>query len=615
VTESGNGRGAGAQWEELTSQRRGGGEVSRPRLKVPRGVVARPGRGQVTLDWQPVEGAAGYLVRRADRADGEFAPLEIGEPWVRPVPHPPLTDTTGTAGTEAWYRVAAVTAVDDHDQPASPAVAATPSRDGDGTCRVGVFADRVNGPLERPWRPMIGAERLSQLDHGVGNGGRHIGDEFAEALRLAHDELGVRAVRAHAILHDDLGVYREVDGEPAVDFSGIDRIYDRVLELGLRPIVEISFMPRDLASDPDSTVFHYGAIVSPPKDWTRWEQLVGDLTAHLVERYGSEEVRTWGFEVWNEANLDVFWSGTRDEYLRLYDVSVGAVKAVDAALPVGGPASAAAAWVDELLVHVNQSSAPIDFLSTHTYGNAPLDLRPIAARHGHPDLRLWWTEWGAHATHFNRAHDSVWSAAYLTRGMVSAMGRIEALAYWTVSDHFEELGRAPELLHGGFGLLALGNLRKPRWWALWMLEQLREQRLKSEVDGDGAGDLVNAVASSDPDGTTAIVVWNGTVDVTKSGGDELLDRQIQLEISGLSASAYRIRHRRLDEHHSNLNAMWAEVSGGRPWPDEAGWRRLHDEDRLADLVPPDEVRPAEGMVELRFALPMPAVSLIELTPA
>ena len=175
---------------------------------------------------------------------------------------------------------------------------------------------------------------------------------------MAHDELGVRAVRAHAILHDDLGVYREVDGQPVIDFAGIDRIYDRVLELGLRPIVEISFMPRDLASDPDRTVFHYGAIVSPPKDWNRWEQLVGDFTAHLVERYGRDEVRTWGFEVWNEANLEVFWSGTRDEYLRLYDVSVRAVKAVDAALPVGGPASAAAAWIDELLVHVNRSSAP-----------------------------------------------------------------------------------------------------------------------------------------------------------------------------------------------------------------------------------------------------------------
>ena len=221
--------------------------------------------------------------------------------------------------------------------------------------------------------------------------------------------------------------------------------------------------------------------MSPPRDWDRWEELVRDLTAHLVDRYGSDEVRRWAFEVWNEANLDVFWSGTREEYLRLYDVSVRAVKSVDAALIVGGPASAAGKWVDELLAHCRATGSPIDFVSTHTYGNAPLDLRPIAARHGYPGLPQWWTEWGAHASHFNPVHDSPWSAAYLVRGMASAMGRTEALAYWTVSDHFEELGRPPRLLHGGFGLLAVGNLRKPRWWGLWMMEQLLPQR--AGVDG------------------------------------------------------------------------------------------------------------------------------------
>jgi xylan 1,4-beta-xylosidase len=176
-------------------------------------------------------------------------------------------------------------------------------------------------------------------------------------------------------------------------------------------------------------VFAYDAIVSPPKDWKRWEALVADVAAHLVERYRRDEVRQWGFEIWNEATLDAFWSGTRAEYLHLYDVSARAVKSVDSALPVGGPASAAAAWIDELLDGVSRSGAPIDFLSTHTYGNAPLDLRPIAARHGRPDLAVWWTEWGAHASHFNGVHDTVWRGAYLVRGMVSAMRRTDAVAY------------------------------------------------------------------------------------------------------------------------------------------------------------------------------------------
>jgi xylan 1,4-beta-xylosidase len=605
----------GADWEQLTARRRTGAEgLGLPVLAAPPRVATREGRGQVTLDWEPVDGAAGYLVRRADAPDGDYRPLEIGEPWVRPVPHPPLTDTTGHPGRPAWYTVQAVAAVDDHGQPTSEPIGATPGVDGPATCLIDVDATRTVGPLHRPWRSMIGAEHLSQLEYGAGPGGSRIGDEFAEALRMAHDELGVQAVRALAILHDELGVYREVDGHPVHDFSAIDRIYDRVLDLGLRPIVEVSFMPHDLARDPDKTVFAYRAIVSPPDDWDRWEGLVGALAAHLVARYGREEVRQWGFEIWNEANLEVFWSGTRDEYLRLYDLSARAVKAVDAALPVGGPASAAAAWIDELLDGVAQSGAPLDFLSTHTYGQAPLDLRPIAARHGRPELALWWTEWGAHASHFNGVHDSVWSAAYLVRGMVSAMGRIDAVAYWTVSDHFEELGHPTALLHGGFGLLGVGNVRKPRWWALWMLEQLRPQRLALTAEGDAAGDMVDAVATRDDAGGLTIVVWNGTVDVTKVAGDPLLDRHVELIVEGLAAGRHRIRHRRLDEEHSNLNAAWARISHGRDWPDDTGWAELRAADRLEDAEPERKVESSDGMLRLAFELPMPAVSLIELDP-
>jgi xylan 1,4-beta-xylosidase len=615
-------RDARTDWEERIGRHTDVSTYRPPALDAPTGVRTSSGRGQVTVDWRPVEGAVGYLVQRSDNPDGPFEPVEVGEPLVRAVPHPPFTDTTGTPGRPVWYRVSAVGAVDDRSQRASEPVPATPSvgrgghDDGhsDGHCAVTVDASAPLGLVHRPWRPMIGTEHLSQLRYGAGPGGRHIGTEFAEALRMAHAQLGVRAVRAHAILHDELGVYREVDGQPVHDFGGIDEIYDQLLDMGLRPIVEIGFMPRDLARDPSRTVFEYDAIISPPRDWDRWAVLVADLTSHLVSRYGREEVRTWGFEVWNEANLEVFWSGTPEEYLRLYDVTARAVKSVDRALPVGGPASAAAGWLDLLLGHAQKSGSPVDFLSTHTYGNAPLDLRPMVARHGLPGLPLWWTEWGAHASHFNRAHDSVWSAAYLVRGMVSAMGRLEALAYWTVSDHFEELGRPRSLLHGGFGLLSVGNLRKPRWWGLWMLEQLRAELLPVTVTGDGAGDLVGAIGSVGPDRDIALVVWNGTADVTKSGGEPLLDRDVDLTVTGLPDGRYELRHRRLDEHHSNLNRAWDRLSGGRDWPDEAGWTELRRSDRLFDLEPPAEIEVSDGSVTVSFPLPMPAVSLIELIP-
>ena len=282
------------------------------------------------------------------------------------------------------------------------------------------------------------------------------------------------------------------------DFTGVDATYDALLALGLRPVVELSYMPRDLASDPDVTVFDYGAIVSPPKDWDRWAALITDLVQHLVDRYGLDEVRVrWSFEVWNEPNLEVFWSGTRDEFWRLYDVTVNAVRAVDDQLVVGGPSTAAAGWVDGLLEHVASSGAPVDFVSTHTYGNAPLDVRATLARHGREDAQIWWTEWGVSPTHFGNANDGVFSAAFLVRGMRSAAGRIDALSYWVVSDQFEELGRPPRLLHGGFGLRTVGELRKPRWWALWLLEQLGRDEVAATVTGDGADSLVEVWASRD----------------------------------------------------------------------------------------------------------------------
>lgn len=605
-----------ADWEGRIGRRTGAGEQDGT-LPPPAALRASPGRGQVTLDWDPAQGAVGYLVHRADAESGPFEVVDHGGNDVLAVPHPPYVDTSGERGREYWYAVAALPDVSRVGALSGPVCAASVAV-GPATVTVRLDAGCETGPLERPWRPMIGSEHLSLLLSEEEVGGRPIGAELGEALRRAHEDLGVETVRAHGILCDDLGVYREVDGRPVHDFTGVDRVYDAVRALGMRPVVELSYMPRDLASDPSRTVFAYRGVISPPRDWDRWADLVTALTAHLVERYGLEEVRDrWSFEVWNEANLDVFWTGSAQDYLRLYDVTVAAVRTVDPGIVVGGPSSAAAEWVGLLLEHAEVSGAPVDFVSTHTYGSPPLDLRPLLARHDRADARIWWTEWGPGSQHFHSVGDTVFAATFLLDGMASSMGRLESLSHWVVSDHFEELGRPQALAHGGFGLLTVGNLRKPRWWAMALLDRLGDTRLAATVEGDGARGLVSALGARADSGEVALLVWNSTLDQTRINGDELLARHVTVRVAGLSPGRHTLAHLRVDEAHSNIFAAWQEMSGPeRAWPDPAEWELLRGRDVLDELEPsrPVEVG-AGGVLETSFVLPQPGISYLAVTPA
>ena len=220
----------------------------------------------------------------------------------------------------------------------------------------------------------------------------------------------------------------------------------------------------------------------------------------------------------------------------------------------------------------------------------------------------------------NQVGDTVFAAAFLLRGMASALGRIEALSHWVASDHFEELGGPPELFHGGFGLLSVGNLRKPRYWALALLARMGRHQLRVEVSGDGAGGLVEALAARHDDGRTGILVWNGTLDQGKMAGDTRLDREVRLRVRVPPGSSCTARHYRIDAEHSNVVTAWEKLrarAGGpdrAAWPREGQWRTLRETNTLDELVAPAQVSAVDGLLELAFDLPMPGVSYLELAP-
>ncbi|MEH1016398.1 xylan 1,4-beta-xylosidase [Micromonospora sp. CPCC 206060] len=602
---------ARSDWEARISRRSDDRErPGTPDLPPPADLRAEAGVGHVRLSWSPVDGAVGYLVHRAPaEATGVLTPVDHLGGDVLAIPDPWYVDTTGEPGRAYTYAVACVPEVTVTGPLCEPVTATALSTTGEPpTVSLRVDATAPGTVLHRPWQPMIGSERLSQLLCRDRTGGRELGTELLAALRRVRDEIGVETVRAHSILHDDLGVYREVDGEPVHDFTRVDDTYDLLLSTGLRPVVEIGFMPRDLARDPERTVFEYQGIISPPRDWQRWADLVRALVRHLLDRYG-DEVLGWDFEVWNEANLEVFWSGTRAEWLRLYDVTAQAVKDVDPRIPVGGPSSAAAGWVDALLDHAAVSGAPVDFVSTHTYGSPPLDLRPTLRRLGFPDARILWTEWGVTPTHFHPVNDGTFAATFLLTGMRSAAGRVDALSYWVASDHFEELGRPPRLLHGGFGLITVGGIAKPRYHALWMLSRLGDTELPVRAGGDGAEGLVQTWASRHDDGSLAVLVWTSTLDQSKRDGDPALARRVALTVDG--AAGRPVRLTRLDRHHGDITTL-AERLGVDGWPDAAQSEALREVDTL-DAEPVDVVE-RNGSMVLELEVPQPGAVLVEVGP-
>jgi xylan 1,4-beta-xylosidase len=232
----------------------------------------------------------------------------------------------------------------------------------DSNTAVVVDASAPAHPFPHFWEKMFGSERAIVT----------LRESYLNDLRDVRKITGFEYVRFHAIFHDEVGIYDEdAQGHPLYNFSYVDQIYDGLLANGVRPFIELSFMPKKLAADKNALhPFWYKQNVSPPKDWNQWDDLITQFTKHLVDRYGIDEVSQWYFEVWNEPNLD-FWSGDPKQatYWQLYDHTARSIKQVSPRLRVGGPATAQAAWADAFIRHCAENKIPVDFVSSHVYGN------------------------------------------------------------------------------------------------------------------------------------------------------------------------------------------------------------------------------------------------------
>ncbi|HEX9223957.1 MAG TPA: glycosyl hydrolase [Candidatus Acidoferrales bacterium] len=456
------------------------------------------------------------------------------------------------------------------------------------------------------WEKMFGSGRaILSLRESYRN-------DLRETRRIA----GFEYVRFHAIFHDEAGLYDEdKDGKPFYNFSYVDQIYDGLLENHVRPFVELSFMPKRLSSDPSALhPFWYKQNVAPPKDWDKWEQLVEAFARHLVERYGIDEVSQWYFEVWNEPNID-FWAGNPKEatYYELYDRAARAIKRVSPRLRVGGPATAQAAWMDRFLAHCKEKNVPVDFASTHVYGNdraedvfgtherisrnqmvcrAVKKVHDQIAASPYPSMPLIWSEFNASYMNEPEVTDTAFMGPWIADTIRQCDGLVQMMSYWTFSDVFEEQGVVKTPFYGGFGLLAERSIPKAAFNDFALFHRLGETRL--DVGSD------SALVTRRKDGSLAIAVWN--LFLPEEAGSP---KTVTLHFKGRSGQP-SARVTIVDQEHGSPLPAWNKM--GRPaYPTIAQIEEL----RKAGALPAAQSQ-AISKGSLTLTLQPQALALIEI---
>lgn len=415
---------------------------------------------------------------------------------------------------------------------------------------------------------------------GTGRMGLALTKEYQEQLALVQAEIGFRHIRGHGLFCDDMAIYQQYEEngitKTEYNFTYLDRVMDSYLELGLRPFLELGFMPEKMARG-TQTVFYWKGNTTPPRDYGAWCGMVQALLRHLIERYGETEAVQWPVEVWNEPNLCGFWEhADMEEYFRLFHYTFDAVKEVDARFRVGGPAVCGGSdekWIRAFLEYCSRNQIPVDFITRHHYtiempeekghyaysklmkpedgfANLRTTRDIIDSFPAYKGLQIQITEFNTSYTPKGVIHDTNLNAAFIAHQLSRLGEGNESYSYWTFGDVFEEQGVPFTPFHGGFGLVAEGCIPKPTFWTFAFykkLQQKQESGAKCVYKDD------NMVLLKDAEGNYAGVAWK----VGKTGEiGEALERELSLPAQGRE---YTFLTKTVDEETCNPLKIWHDL--------------------------------------------------------
>lgn len=459
-------------------------------------------------------------------------------------------------------------------------------------------------------------------------------------------------------------VYTEdAEGKPIYSWTIVDRIFDTYHELGIKPLVEIGFMPEALSTHPEPYRHNFpkGTIFTgwayPPKDYRKWGELVFQFVAHLRERYGEAETKSWRWEIWNEPDIE-YWKGTPEEYFQLYDVSTAAILRALPGADVGGPdttgpaAPNAAAFLKEFLEHcahgnnfaTGKAGSPLDFVSFHPKGTtkwvdghvemglarqlASIDagFRIVASLPKYRQMPIVLGESDPEGCaacsarvypqngYRNRPQYASYTAA--TLGAIYELAQREGIRFaGAVTWAFEFEGQP---YFEGFRALATNGIDKPIVNLFRMFGLLGSERVNATSSGGLSADAIlkggvrgqpdiNVIAAR-KEHEVEILIWNYHDDDIS-----IAPSQVELQVNGLPAAGQRasVEHFRIDDQHSDAFTAW-KAMGSPEKPTSEQYEQLERAGQLQLLKSPGFVNLKEGAAHLEFTLPREAVSLVRI---
>lgn len=494
--------------------------------------------------------------------------------------------------------------------------------------------------LFHKWRTFIGVGRAKELLYA----------EVQDMLRRLQQDVGFRYLRFHGIFSDDMLVCRpNKDGSLQFSFTLIDKVLDFILSVGLKPLIQFSFMPAALATDPQKTIFSSPFTISPPRRMDDWNTLVELFLSHIRGRYGAQEIRSWLYSVWNEPDTSIQMFGFNDDrqFFELFENTWQTVKRFDPTLIFGSPSlypttSHETDWMKRFLNFTRNRNCVPQFMDIHyysdnfenfnhedsTFATPPVfsddadhfsrflaKMEPLCRELEIQHLPLYITEWNLTVSHRNLINDTCFKAAYVAKNFLDNYDRTDAIGYWSLTDLIEEYQPSHQTFHGGLGLFTQNGIKKPPYYAMVLLRQLGDTLLSS-----GNGWFI----TRRDDGSIAAILYNyehfDPLFLEEGFGLSLTSREgvfprrrsleVTLPLTGLPCGMYRIRETVLNQTWGSAYDRWVDMGAPELNRQELQWLRENSQPALhiyQSSVSQDEL-PYQALLAPH------EVRLVEITP-